>query len=63
LNRHCCTLGGIDYLNKNRSVGEAHLQTSAMNNRDQIANDLVRFTLNNRLYFDQFPQHKKANGQ
>jgi len=44
-------------------VGEAHLQTSAMNNRDQIANNLVRFTLNNRLYFDQFPQHKKTNGQ
>jgi len=40
-------------------VGEAHLQTSAMNNRDQIANNLVRFTLNNRLYFDQFPQQKK----
>jgi len=44
-------------------VGEAHLQTSAMNNRDQIANNLVLFTLNNRLYFDQFPQHKKTNGQ
>ncbi|CAH6821353.1 hypothetical protein VCHA50P417_20319 [Vibrio chagasii] len=44
-------------------VGEAHLQTSAMNNRDQIANNLARFTLNNRLYFDQSPQHKKANGQ